>query len=110
METLEALRARYPGAETFRFGDNAMLSAELLALVRAGRKRATCSHQGQEGAFPELGRRDIVLTWDGTPALVIEDGRIARGPVSATCPKEMALMEGENEKPCQLEGRSSAVL
>lgn len=67
---------RYSGAETFTFGDSRALCDELLALVRAGRKTATCGTLGdfREGgeAMPEPGRRDIALNWDGDPALVIE--------------------------------------
>ena len=73
---LDALRARYPGAETFRFGDSKRLSDEILALVREGRKTATCGALrdfGEGGeAMPAVGRRDIALDWDGTPAVVVE--------------------------------------
>ncbi|WP_323763397.1 ASCH domain-containing protein [Marinovum sp.] len=73
---LEQAKARYPGATTFTFGDSAALCTELLALVRSGRKTATCGalREFQEGGetLPELGRRDIALDWAGRPALVIE--------------------------------------
>ena len=96
---LDDILKRYPGAETFRFGDSADLSAGLLALVRAGRKRATCSSvlNAQFGnAMPALGRRDIALNWDGSPALVIETKEI-RQVRFCDMTEEMALMEGENE-------------
>ena len=94
--TVDELKVRFPGAETFRFGDSAELSALLLGLVRAGKKRATCSHQGQESALPEIGRRDIALEWDGTPALVIETVEL-REVQFCDMTEEMALMEGEND-------------
>ena len=73
---IDAIRLRYPEAETFRFGDSEGLSAALLALVRSGSKTATCGalrDSAEDGeAFPVVGRRDIALEWDGHPALVIE--------------------------------------
>lgn len=73
---LDALRRKYPGAQTFSCGDNPVLNAELLALIRAGQKTASCFDlrdiaRGNE-VMPVVGRRDIALDWDGTPALVIE--------------------------------------
>lgn len=62
--------------ETFKFGDNEALCTLLLQLVRAGKKTATCGALrdfGSEGEFmPVVGRQDIALNWDGTPALLIE--------------------------------------
>ena len=73
---IEALRGRYDEAETFTFGDSRALCDEILALVRAGRKTATCGALRDFGAgadaMPEVGRRDIALDWDGRPAVVIE--------------------------------------
>ena len=92
--------ACYPGAQTFKFGDNARLSAELLALVRSGRKTATCGalRDYPEGSpdTPVVGRRDIALEWDDRPALVIETVDVS------TCrycdvTEDFALAEGENE-------------
>lgn len=97
--TLDEALARYPGAETFRFGDSEALCAELIALVRSGRKRATCSsvlNAQLENAMPEVGRRDIALDWDGTPVLVIETMEL-REVRFRDMTEEMALMEGENE-------------
>ncbi len=98
--SLSQIKARYPGAQTFKFGDNATLSAELLALVRSGRKTATCGalHDYPEGSAdtPVVGRRDIALEWDDRPALVIETVEVS------TCrycdvAEDFALAEGENE-------------
>jgi uncharacterized protein YhfF len=74
--TLPDLHSRYPGAVTFRYGDGPVLNAEILALVRSGRKTVSCdalaAFHARGESLPEPGRRDIALTWDGTPALVIE--------------------------------------
>lgn len=97
---LEDVKARYPGAETFRFGDSAELCAELLALVRAGRKTATCAAYpdvlaGDE-ALPVIGRRDIALEWNGAPALVIETTDVALRRFDDV-DESFALAEGEND-------------
>jgi uncharacterized protein YhfF len=66
----------YATAVTFSFGDSPAMADELLALVLAGRKTATC---GALRDFPEgspdrpvVGRRDIVLDGKGHRAAVIE--------------------------------------
>jgi uncharacterized protein YhfF len=70
------LEERYPGAERFSFGDSPNMADELLALVIAGVKTATC---GALSDYPEgdpkrpiVGRRDIVLDGRGRPAAAIE--------------------------------------
>ena len=74
---LRAVLGRYPGAETFRFGDGPELNRRLLDLVRQGRKTATCGalgdYDGPGGAArPIPGRHDVALDWDGRPSLVIQ--------------------------------------
>ncbi|RVT83939.1 ASCH domain-containing protein [Rhodobacteraceae bacterium CCMM004] len=98
--TQDEARARYPGAQTFTFRDSRALCDELLALVRAGRKTATCGAlrdvaEGGE-AMPVPGRRDIALDWDGRPALVIETVAVA---VRRFCDVDegFALAEGEDD-------------
>lgn len=94
------LKARYPGAVTFTFGDSAALCDALLALVRSGKKTATCGALrdfGEGGeALPMAGRRDIALDWDGRPALVIETVSVEQ---RRFCDMDMdfALAEGEND-------------
>ena len=98
--TLEDVKTRYPDAQTFKFGDSASMSAELLALVRAGVKTATCGalRDYPEGSadMPVKGRRDIALEWDDRPALVIETVEVS---VCRYCDvtEDFALAEGENE-------------
>lgn len=98
-ESIEALKTRHPGAETFRFGDSAPLCAALLALVRSGTKIATCGalrdYQAGE-PMPEIGRRDIALNWDGTPALVIETVELVQCRFDEVT-EAMALAEGEDD-------------
>ena len=96
---IEALKARYPGAETYVFGDSARLSAELLGLVRSGKKQATCLSMAEVArgeAVPQIGRCDIATTFDGRPALVTRtmELRLVR---FCDMPEEMALAEGEDE-------------
>ena len=67
--------APYENAVTFQFGDSPELADELLALVLAGTKTATCGALRDFNAqepVPEAGRRDVVLDGRGRPACVIE--------------------------------------
>ena len=97
---LETAKKRYPGGICFRFGDNAELCASLLELVRQGRKTATCEalrvYQDKPEQMPVVGRRDIGLNWDGTPAVVIETTEVTIRRFSEV-DEAFALAEGENE-------------
>lgn len=65
----------YENAVTFQFGDSPELADELLALVLAGTKTATCGalhHFNDKEPVPAAGRRDVVLDGKGRPACVIE--------------------------------------
>ena len=99
-ETIEELQARYPGAVTFKFGDSEALCQELVSLVRAGKKTATCGNAAEFGPdgepAPEPGRCDILLKWDGTPAMVIETQSVE---FKRFCDMDegFSLAEGENE-------------
>ena len=92
---------------TFTFGDNAELCNELLGLVRAGKKTATCDALrafGPDGdAMPVVGRRDIALNWDGTQALVLETVEVFQARF-CDVDEGFALAEGEND---DLEGWQS---
>lgn len=98
-ETVDNVRSRYPGAETFTFGDNDALSEQLISLVREGRKTATTGavrdYEAGE-AYPVVGRRDIVLDFAGVPALVVETVELRRCTFSEVT-EEMALAEGEDD-------------
>ncbi|WP_227270335.1 ASCH domain-containing protein [Roseobacter weihaiensis] len=91
---------KFSDAETYTFGDTEALCNELLALVRSGAKRATCGaiadfEDGKE-AMPVVGRTDISLHWDGTPALATRTVEL-RATTWETMTAEMALAEGEDE-------------
>ncbi|MEL7165713.1 MAG: ASCH domain-containing protein [Pseudomonadota bacterium] len=81
---LEDALARYPSAATFRFGDNERLMAEILRLVRTGKKTVTCdavaafSQRGD--ALPQVGRVDIALDWHGQPACAIRTVDVQQMP------------------------------
>jgi hypothetical protein len=74
--SIDEARARYPDSDTAKFGDNRELSNHLISLIRSGKKRATCgslkAFEENEEKLPVVGRRDIVLSWDDIPELVIE--------------------------------------
>ncbi|PHP26997.1 ASCH domain-containing protein [Limimaricola cinnabarinus] len=99
MVTMEDLKARYPGLESFRFGDGPEMSAELIALVRSGAKTATCGALRDIKAgepMPVVGRRDVALNWDGSPALMIETTEVTQRRF-CDMDADFALAEGENE-------------
>lgn len=99
MTTIAELQARYRGAEPYHFGDSARLSGELLALVRQGLKRATCTTLAEVAAgeaIPHIGRYDIATTFDGRPALIDRtvELRLVR---FCDMTEAMALAEGEDD-------------
>lgn len=86
---------------TFRFGDNEELCNELLDLVRSGKKTATCEALRAFGApggeaMPVVGRRDVALNWDGTPALILETLEVTEMRF-CDVDEDFALAEGEND-------------
>ncbi len=98
-DVLLALKQRYPGAETFKFGDSEALCDTLVSLVRAGKKVATCGalRDYQNGEpMPEIGRQDIALNWDDSPALVIETAELVQCRFDEIT-EAMALAEGEDD-------------
>jgi uncharacterized protein YhfF len=66
----------YASAQTFSFGDSSAMADELLALVIAGTKTATCGalRDFPDGSadMPVVGRLDVVLDGKGRRAAVIE--------------------------------------
>jgi uncharacterized protein YhfF len=85
---------------SFNFGDNEDLCNELLRLVRSGKKTATCDALRQFGPhgeeIPVVGRRDVALNWDGTPALLLETLEVTRTRF-CDVDQSFALAEGEND-------------
>lgn len=98
MISVEAALARYPGAVTYTFGDSAALNAEILALVRAGKKTVTCgavaAFEADGEALPEPGRVDISLDWKGGPALAVETVEVKLVPFDAVT-EDMVPDQGE---------------
>ena len=99
MNTKES-QVRISGLVSFTYGDSEELCNELLRLVRSGRKTATCEalrNFGPDGeAMPVVGRRDVALNWDGSPALLIETLEVTQRRF-CDVDKRFALAEGEND-------------
>jgi uncharacterized protein YhfF len=96
-----ALPPEYADAVTFSFGDTPELNDELLALVLAGKKTATCGalrdfgENGEE--LPVVGRRDVVLDSYGDPACAIETVEVAIKRFDEV-DAEFAAAEGEGDQ------------
>ena len=67
----EAVPEKYQGLRSFAFGDGPELADELLALVLAGKKTATCSTEDEPNTSTP-GERWIVRDGSGRPRCVIE--------------------------------------
>jgi uncharacterized protein YhfF len=63
--------------ETFSFGDNPTLAAELSQLVLDGTKSATC-WAVSEGEKTYVGKRMVMLDGNGAPAAVLETVELTR--------------------------------
>jgi uncharacterized protein YhfF len=87
-------------AFTFKFGDSKELSDRLIQLVREGKKTATCGALREYGPgkeeMPVVGRQDMALNWDDTPALLLETVEIQHLRF-CDVDEYFALAEGENE-------------
>ena len=94
------LRAKYPGAVEYKFGDSRELCEELTALVQSGKKSATCGalRDFQEGgeAMPEAGRIDLITDWDDNPVFAAKTVTVTVTKFSDVG-EDFALAEGENE-------------
>ena len=102
VERLAALGITLPAGRVTvdGYGDSAELSEELLALIRAGRKRAgtgllwAYEHEGQ--ALPEVGDIEIVVDHLHAPALVTRVTRVQVLPYGEVT-AEYAAIEGEGD-------------
>ena len=87
-------------AISFSFGDSPELADELLALVLAGKKTATCGALREYGAdgepMPAIGRRDVVLDGAWRPAAIIETTELTRHRFDDVS-EAFALAEGEGD-------------
>ena len=82
--------------ESFSFGDSPALADELVALVVAGRKTATC-WAAAEGLLTAPGKRMVARDGQGRPRAVIETIELAQrrfGEVDAA----FAFDEGEGDR------------
>jgi uncharacterized protein YhfF len=72
--------AKYQHLQRWAFGDSPELADELLALVLAGKKTATCcslsQYEDETWPMPKPGDRGIVLDGVGRPRCVIETTEI----------------------------------
>jgi len=87
---------KYQGLRSFAFGDCAALADELLELVLAGTKTATCSTE-DEPNISRPGESWIVLDGQGDPRCVIETLEVSfrrYGEVDA----KFAFDEGEGDR------------
>jgi uncharacterized protein YhfF len=64
--------------ETFSFGDSPELADELLALVLAGKKRATCWAESQGLLSAEVGKLMVVLNGNGDPKAIVKTVELTR--------------------------------
>ena len=96
----EQIQAKLADSITFTFGDNEQLCNDLLRLVRTGKKTATCGalrdFECEGDAMPVVGRQDIALNWDGTPALILETLEVTQTRF-CDVDESFALAEGEND-------------
>jgi uncharacterized protein YhfF len=77
----EGLPASWRDLEQGAFGDTPQMADELLTLVLAGKKTATCSalreHEAEGQPIPQVGERWVVLDGRGRPACVAETSEVA---------------------------------
>ena len=91
-----AASAEYAGLERFAFGDSPAMADELLGLVLAGRKTATCwpAAHGLKGSAPDA--RYLVLDGAGAPRAIIQSTELVRRRFDAV-PDDFAAEEGEGD-------------
>ncbi len=86
--------------EQWSFGMTEEMANGLLALVLAGKKRATASslrgYEVEGEPIPRAGERSVITDWEGTPRCVIETVRVSVIPYGEM-PWELARLEGEDE-------------
>ena len=99
MTQLEQWQQKYPQAPCWAFGDSPALADELVALVIAGRKTATCGSFTafeSDDARPYVGSYNILLNGRGEAAAVIRTVNMQLIRFSAVT-AELARKEGEGD-------------
>lgn len=91
---------RYPDALKGEYGDSETLCEELVALICAGHKKATCGalrdYEAEGLATPKAGDIEIVLHWDETPAAVVRITEVFQCAFQDVT-EDFALAEGEDD-------------
>ncbi|PXV74142.1 ASCH domain-containing protein [Pantoea sp. PNA 03-3] len=96
---VEQIKAKYPGALSWSFGDSPALANELATLVLTGKKIATCSSlQGwyDDDVMPLPGGYNIILDGEKKPLCVVRTTGLFLTRFDRVTP-EMAMMEGEGD-------------
>jgi uncharacterized protein YhfF len=86
----------WSGLETFSFGDNPALAAELAELVLAGTKTATC-WAACEGLKTDVGKRTVMLDGAGRPAAIVETVELEKRRFDEV-DRAFAFDEGEGDR------------
>ncbi|MGG6176872.1 ASCH domain-containing protein [Pantoea allii] len=97
--TLEQIKAKYPDALCWSFGDSPEMANALATLVLTGKKIATCSSlQGwyEDDVKPQPGSYSIILNGADKPVCVIRTTGLFVTRFDRVTP-EMAMMEGEGD-------------
>ena len=87
----------WSGLDRFPFGDGPELADELLALILAGKKTATCwsAAEGEKGT--RAGKQWVVLDGAGRPRAVLETVELARRRFDEV-DAAFAFEEGEDDR------------
>jgi uncharacterized protein YhfF len=85
------------GYETFSFGDSPELANELLELVLAGTKRATCWAESQGLLSAEVGKLMVVLDGNGAPRVVLRTLELTKRRFDEV-DEAFAFEEGEGDR------------
>lgn len=96
---VEQIKAKYPGALSWSFGNSPELANELATLVLTGKKIATCSSlQGwyDDDVRPLPGGYNIILDGEKKPLCVVRTTGLFLTRFDRVTP-EMAMMEGEGD-------------
>ncbi len=96
--TKTEIAVRYPRAMSWSFGDSPQLADELLALVMAGKKTASCSSLAayQSEPSPGIGAYNIIEDSHGRARCVVRTIGLTLVNFDQVTP-EMAAMEGEGD-------------
>lgn len=86
--------------ESYAFGSGEEMARELLALVLAGKKTATCSSayyfENHDLPLPKAGDYNIATDWDGTPRCVLKTTAVTVMPFNEMT-FEVCKLEGEDD-------------